>query len=270
VAAVRAELAVDIQGKDFTAPDGEPRPVLRDVAFRVRPGEFVALLGPSGCGKTTLLNLVAGLDTQFVGSVYVDCTPPASLRIGYVFQQPRLLPWRTVFENIALVLPRDADAASIRALLDEVGLAGAHDVYPHRLSLGMARRAAIARAFAIRPELLLMDEPFVSLDAAAADRLRQVLVDLWRSHPTTVLFVTHDLEEAVMLADRILILSDAPGRLLADVPVTLPRAQRPDRALLDAFRNDLAERQRRLLAGAAPSRDQSEGSPLTSASRDRR
>jgi ABC-type nitrate/sulfonate/bicarbonate transport system ATPase subunit len=261
---VKAELAVDVREKRFAVPAGPPRLVLRDVAFRMTPGAFVALLGPSGCGKTTLLNIVAGLDTQFAGSVRIGDALPASVRIGYVFQQPRLLPWRTVFENIALVLPHNADRAGIAALLDEVGLAGSHHVHPHRLSVGMARRAAIARAFAIRPELLLMDEPFVSLDAAAADRLRHVLVELWRSRPTTVLFVTHDLNEAIVLADRILVLSDAPGRLLGDIAVTLPREQRSDRAAVEAFRGELAETQRRLLAAAPPARPREAG-PATSA-----
>jgi NitT/TauT family transport system ATP-binding protein len=260
---MRAVLDVEVKAKDFAGPDGRQRPVLRDVAFRLEPGAFVAVLGPSGCGKTTLLNLVAGLDTAFSGSLRVADAPPDGMRIGYVFQQPRLLPWRTVFENIALALPRDADAAPIMALLDEVGLAEARDVYPHRLSVGMARRAAIARAFAIRPELLLMDEPFVSLDEATAERLREMLLALWRSHPTTVLFVTHDLHEAIVLADRILILSAAPGRLLADVAVALPREQRSDRATVEAFRAALAERQRRLLDAAAARRDQGEGSRVT-------
>jgi ABC-type nitrate/sulfonate/bicarbonate transport system ATPase subunit len=261
---MRAALEIDIRAKDFAAPGGQPRPVLRDVAFRLAPGAFVAVLGPSGCGKTTLLNLVAGLDTAFSGAVRVADAPQAGVRIGYVFQQPRLLPWRTVFENIALALPRGAGAASIMALLDEVGLAEARDVYPHRLSVGMARRAAIARAFAIRPELLLMDEPFVSLDEATADRLRQMLLGLWRSHPTTVLFVTHDLREAIVLADRILILSAAPGRLLADLPVTLPRTQRGDGVSIETVRAELAEKQRRLLAAAAPVSDQGKGASATS------
>jgi NitT/TauT family transport system ATP-binding protein len=251
VAAVRAALAVDLAAKSFRGPDGTPRIVVHDVAFRVRPGEFVAIVGPSGCGKTTLLNIVAGLDPDFTGSVRLGDLPPAAVRLGYVFQNPRLLPWRTVYENVALVLPGAADRAAILRLLDEVGLAGAADVFPSRLSLGMARRASIARAFAIEPELLLMDEPFASLDEASAERLRRVLVALWRARPTGVLFVTHDLREAVELADRILLLSDSPGRLLADVPVPLPRERRADRAALDAARAEIRLRHRTLLAGAA-------------------
>jgi ABC-type nitrate/sulfonate/bicarbonate transport system ATPase subunit len=236
---VRSELVVEIRGKSFAAADGAPRLVLRDVAFRIAPGEFVALVGPSGCGKTTLLNLIAGLDADFTGSVRLGDAPTAEARLGYVFQQPRLLPWRTVFENIALVLREPAAPGAIERLLDEVGLAGARDAYPARLSLGMARRAAIARALAIAPELLLMDEPFASLDEVTADRLRALVVELWRARPTTVLFVTHDAREAVLLADRILFLSEPPGRLLADLPVKLAREARADRAAVEAARAEL-------------------------------
>jgi NitT/TauT family transport system ATP-binding protein len=269
VAAVTNALEVDVREKRFAAPDGSRRIVLRDVAFRTRPGEFVALVGPSGCGKTTLLNIVAGLDASFVGAVRGGGGPPSSARVGYVFQEPRLLPWLTVLENIALVLPRDVDPATIEALLAEVGLAAARDVNPPRLSTGMARRAAIARAFAVEPELLVMDEPFVSLDEAMAERLRRLLIGLWRSRPTGVLFVTHDLREAVELADRILLLSGPPGRLLADIPIPLPRGRRADPAAVAAIRADIAERHRRLLGEEASARPPAKGAAI-SASRDTR
>src|SRR5439155_14814937 len=146
----------------------------------------------------------------------------------YVFQNPRLLPWRTVRENVALVRPRDHDRFEVERLLGEVGLADAADIYPTRLSGGMARRAALARAFAITPDLLLMDEPFVSLDRPAADRLHRLLLRLVTSRPPTVLFVTHELGEAVALADRVLILSPAPGRIAAEMPISLPRERREE------------------------------------------
>jgi ABC-type nitrate/sulfonate/bicarbonate transport system ATPase subunit len=240
-------LAVELREKRYVAPDGSRRVALQGVAFRARPGEFVAVVGPSGCGKTTLLNIVAGLDRSFEGSVGGGGGPPSLARLGYVFQEPRLLPWLTVFENIALVLPHGFDKAKIDALIAEVGLAGARDVLPPRLSVGMARRAAIARAFAVEPELLLMDEPFVSLDEAMAERLRALLVALWRARPTSVLFVTHDLHEAVELADRVLLLSGSPGHLLADIAVPLPRERRADRAAVAAIRAEIGERHRRLL-----------------------
>jgi NitT/TauT family transport system ATP-binding protein len=264
VAAVKAELAVDLRRKVFRGPDDAPRLVLHEVAFRMRPGELVAIVGPSGCGKTTLLNIVAGLDPAFEGTVRIGDGPPAAARIGYVFQNPRLLPWRTVYDNIALVLPGTTDRAAIFRLLEEVGLAGTAALYPSRLSLGMARRAAIARAFVIEPELLLMDEPFASLDEATADRLRRVLVALWRARPTGVLFVTHDLHEAVELADRILLFSQSPGRLLADVTVPLARERRGDRAALEAVRAELRLRQRALLAGMQSAEEDRTGAARSS------
>jgi ABC-type nitrate/sulfonate/bicarbonate transport system ATPase subunit len=257
VAPVKAELVVDIAEKFFVPPEGGRRLALHDVAFSVAQGEFVALVGPSGCGKTTLLNMIAGLDTDFGGTVQIGDGKPAQAKIGYVFQEPRLLPWRTVTENIALVLGQPAERGAIETLLDEVGLGDARDVFPARLSLGMARRASIARALAIEPELLLLDEPFASLDEATADRLRRLILRLWRARPTSVLLVTHDAREAVELADRILLLSDAPGRLLGDVPVPLPREARADPAAVERVRAEIASRHRCLIAGDAQSRERS-------------
>jgi ABC-type nitrate/sulfonate/bicarbonate transport system ATPase subunit len=229
------KIAVSIEEKRFPSPEtGASKLVLEKVSFGVSPGEFVAIVGPSGCGKTTLLNIVAGLDNDFVGRVdlgFKGTTP----RIGYVFQNARLLPWRTVRDNIAIVLRGRAESGVIAALLQEVGLADAADVFASRLSVGMSRRAAIARALAIAPDLILMDEPFVSLEETMAERLRLLLLDLLRRHPASVLFVTHDLREAIVLADRILLLSPAPGRLIADLPLPLPRERR-DAATIDAVR----------------------------------
>jgi sulfonate transport system ATP-binding protein len=239
------EIVVSVREKSFPGIAPEPSKLaLRDVAFQVSPGEFVAIVGPSGCGKTTLLNIVAGLDDDFAGHIDLrsDAGPP---RIGYVFQNPRLLPWRTVWENIAIVLPKGADPAAIDQLLDEVGLSDARNVYASRLSVGMARRASIARALVIQPNLVLMDEPFVSLEETMAQRLRQLLLQLLQRHPTSVLFVTHDLREAVVLADRILLLSPAPGRLIADLPVSIPREAR-DTAAVEAARDTIRRHQERL------------------------
>jgi ABC-type nitrate/sulfonate/bicarbonate transport system ATPase subunit len=234
--------------------DAPSRVALKDLGVSVAAGEFVALVGPSGCGKTTFLNIVAGLDHDFMGEVALfpaeDGREP---RVGYVFQAPRLLPWRTVHENLALVLRPGQDPAVLDRLLRAVELDSARDVYPGRLSGGMSRRAAIARAFAVDPDLLLMDEPFVSLDEDSAGRLRDLLLELWRTRPTTVLFVTHDLREALFLADRLLLLSPAPGRVLAEVPVSLPREGRSDRAAREELYHDISARHRRLLEGAARS-----------------
>jgi ABC-type nitrate/sulfonate/bicarbonate transport system ATPase subunit len=233
---------VDIADKRFPAPAGGRRTVLHDVAFRMHARELAVVLGPSGCGKTTLLNIVAGLDRDFTGSVRLGGKPPDAARIGYVFQSPRLLPWRTVSENVALALPSAVDRACVPRLIAEVGLSEFADAYPTQLSLGMARRVSLARAFAVEPELLLMDEPFVSIDEPTALRLRQQLLALWSSRPTAVLFVTHSTREAAEIADRILILSSAPGRLIADIDVPLARERRADLAEIDRICRNIEAR----------------------------
>jgi NitT/TauT family transport system ATP-binding protein len=206
--------------------------VLKDIAFKVEPGSFVVITGPSGCGKSTLLNIIAGLDKDYEGKIDFG---NSDQRIAYVFQTPRLLPWRTVHENIALVLPPgDPRLANIPELIERVGLEEAASAYPEMISLGMQRRAALARAFVLEPEFLLMDEPFVSLDDPTAQSLRELLVELWSRRPTTVLFVTHDRAEAVMLATRILRLSGGSANIAEDVPVPLSVADRLNREKVQA------------------------------------
>ena len=240
MASVTVAIAVDIHEKRYPGRAGaEPVTALRNLQARVAPSEFCVITGPSGCGKTTLLNIVAGLDRDFAGTLSFAPSDGGVPRIGYVFQSPRLLPWRTVRENIALVRPRHADRTELEGLLTDVGVADMADAYPAQLSGGMARRAALARAFAIAPDLLLMDEPFLSLDAAAADRLRRLLLRLVSARPATVLFVTHDLAEAVELADRVLVVSPAPGRVVAEMPIVLPRDRRRDCNTLAALRTEL-------------------------------
>ncbi len=235
-----AALTVAITDKSFPALGAAPaRHVLDRLRFSVEPGETVVITGPSGCGKTTLLNIVAGLDRRFEGRVEM----PEDTRIGYVFQEPRLLPWRTVEDNLRLVLRGEEreSARRIGEVLAEVGLADAHHLYASRLSLGMARRVAIARAFVVRPTLLLLDEPFVSLDEPTAVRLRRLLLDLLATHRVTTLFVTHNLREAIMLADRLIFLSRSPARIVSDLRVPLDRAARTDERAIEAFRARLGE-----------------------------
>ncbi|GAB6067593.1 ATP-binding cassette domain-containing protein [Methylothermus subterraneus] len=213
-----------------------PHTVIENLRLRLEENEFVCLVGPSGCGKTTLLNLIAGLDRDFAGRI--DFHRPQAPRLGYVFQEPRLLPWRTVRENVELALPADHDPNALTELLKIAGLIQFQHAYPQRLSLGMNRRVALVRAFAVQPDLLLMDEPFVSLDAPTAERMRRLLLELWQRRPHAVLFVTHDLHEAIALADRLVFLTSSPTRAEHTFTVPLPRAERNE-ASIEALRRDL-------------------------------
>jgi len=226
-------LDIHIRDKTYPAVGGsDPARIFQDFHLTAAHGAFVCLFGPSGCGKTTLLNIVAGLDPDYQGSVrFPDAAASGDVRVGYVFQQPRLLPWRTVAENVGLPVQDHPDRLSrVAGLLTEVGLGGLANAYPRQLSAGQARRAALARAFAVEPDLMLLDEPFVSLDDPSADRLRQTLMAVWSERPTTVLFVTHDLDEAVLLADRVLLLSASPVAIAADTAIDVPRTERRDSA----------------------------------------
>ncbi|HEX2255522.1 MAG TPA: ATP-binding cassette domain-containing protein [Afifellaceae bacterium] len=216
-------LPVRIRRKAFRSSDGTEVPVLRDVAFELAAHQFTCLVGPSGCGKTTTLRILLGLDTDYEGEIDPAF---ATCRIAAVFQEPRLLPWRTVEQNIRLALPEELRHRSLDRLLADVGLAEMNDRFPSELSLGMARRVALARAFAVDPDILILDEPFVSLDETTAVRLRRLLIDLWRSNPVTVLMVTHNIREAVVLADRIVIMSQRPAHVLGTSEIALPRAER--------------------------------------------
>ena len=214
-------LDVRVAEKAYPAATGAPGGVLRELSFGLNAGEVGALVGPSGCGKSTLLRLIAGLDVEFSGAI----TRPARGRLGMVFQEPRLLPWRSVIDNLRIAAPK-ADGAALDALLDAFHLTAHRDHYPGELSGGLARRVALARAFAVEPELLLLDEPFVSLDAALATRLRAELIAMVERSPVTTLLVTHDLDEAIMLADRLILLSGQPARVAADIAIREKRGDR--------------------------------------------
>ncbi len=245
-------LEIDIRRKAFAGRNGAGEfVVLADLRASIPMGEFTCIVGPSGCGKTTLLNIISGLDLDIGGTVLVAGEPPASARpVGYMFQSPRLMPWLSVRENVRLVLPDGAPQGELgEALLEEMGLGGFLDAFPGHLSGGMRRRVALARAFVTQPSLLLLDEPFLSLDAPIANRLRGLLLEIWRQRPTTVLFVTHDLREALYMADRVLFMSAAPGRIVLDLPIELPRPREPEGADIEALRLRLLEKYPQLLAG---------------------
>lgn len=221
-------LQVRIRHKSFPALGGrEEMTVLENVSFDVAPRSFVVMTGPSGCGKSTLLNIIAGLDKDFEGSIKLGHGHP---KLAFIFQAPRLLPWRTVQENIALALPMgDPRHALIPEIIERVGLKDAANAYPEHISLGMQRRAALARGFILEPDILMMDEPFVSLDDPTAQSLRELLIALWNRRPVTVLFVTHDRTEAVMLGTRILRLAPGSATIVQDEIVGLSTQDRTDR-----------------------------------------
>jgi NitT/TauT family transport system ATP-binding protein len=228
-------LRVDIADKTFTSADGVSIPTLRNLSFEVRQGEFACLLGPSGCGKTTTLRILLGLDKDFTGSFQLP--EGGTDRIGVVFQEPILLPWRTVEQNVRLALPRARRTADLDSLFDSLGLASVRKLFPSELSLGLARRVALARAFAIEPAVLFLDEPFVSLDENTAGQLRHLLLSVWSARPTTALMVTHNLREALMLADRIVVLSPRPAHVIDIFDIRLPRRYRNSQVMSDLLRS---------------------------------
>jgi ABC-type nitrate/sulfonate/bicarbonate transport system ATPase subunit len=220
-AGASGRLELHIKHKSYRVAAGCRLHVLGELSLALAKGEVAALVGPSGCGKTTLLRIIMGLDREFEGAVSL----PVDCRLGVVFQEPRLLPWRTVEENVRLAAPQ-ASKTALSTLFATLGLAEHRQHYPGELSLGLARRVALARAFAVEPDLLILDEPFVSLDSPLATRLRAELIELVSRRPLTTLLVTHDIEEAISLADRLYLLSASPARVLANVPIEHPRKPR--------------------------------------------
>lgn len=212
-------------------PDGNSGlQALEDITFSVSAEQFVCVLGPSGCGKTTLLRLMAGLLSPTSGEIIFENSSPASSphRVGMVFQKANLMPWRTVVENILLPLeiqhlPRQDALEKAKALIELVGLVGFEHSFPRDLSGGMAQRVAIARALIHEPDLLLLDEPFGSLDALTRERMGSELTRIWQARRKTVIMVTHSISEALFLADRVLVLSPRPGKLCQDLTVSLTR-----------------------------------------------
>ncbi|PWR04165.1 sulfonate ABC transporter ATP-binding protein [Meridianimarinicoccus roseus] len=235
--------AIDIDGVSIVFGHGDAaHTAVETTSLRVEPGEFVCILGPSGCGKSTLLNAVAGYVTPHTGEVRVDDTPvrkPGPDR-GMVFQQYSLLPWKTVRDNVAFgplmagASPTEAGAVA-NTFLNMVGLKKFGSRYPTELSGGMQQRVGIARALANYPSVLLMDEPFGALDAQTRLVMQENLLEIWRKFGITVMFVTHDVDEAVFLADRVLIMSAAPGRIIEDIRPALPRPRSTDMVALPPY-----------------------------------
>ncbi|MET1012346.1 MAG: ABC transporter ATP-binding protein [Actinomycetota bacterium] len=221
-----ATLQVEHLNKAFPAIERRSRPTtaIEDLSFDIGGHVFVSVVGPSGCGKSTLLNIVSDIEEPTSGTVSVS-EGAREARLGYVFQDPRLLPWRTVMQNMLYVIEGSAGDPRERATtyLRMVGLEEAGDKFPSQLSGGMQQRVGIARAFSVEPDLLLMDEPFSALDAITRDEMNLVLMKMWEEHHRTALFVTHSIREAVYLADRVLVMSRRPGRIIEDIRIPFAR-----------------------------------------------
>lgn len=219
----QAMLEVDIKSMGFTSSEGAALDVLRDLRFTCESDSFTSIVGPSGCGKTTTLRCILGLETSYDGAI--NTTTGSAHKISAVFQEPRLLPWRTVDQNVRLAL-KSTDEKALDNLFAELGLTEHRAFYPAELSLGLARRAGLARAFAVEPSVLILDEPFVSLDDATASRLRKLLIRVWSARSCTALMVTHNLLEAIELSDRILFFSGSPSKVASEYRVPVAREYR--------------------------------------------
>lgn len=250
------KLSVCSISKIFHHSHRESTPALEGLSFDVKAGEFVCILGPSGCGKTTLLNIIAGLDKPDTGTIMVDDSPilgPGRDRV-LIFQEPALFPWLNVFDNVAFGLAcagisRKEQSQKVMRYLRMVGLSGFRKAYTHELSGGMKQRVALARALALESDILLMDEPFAALDAQTRDMLHMELQDIWSKTGKTIIFVTHNVREALVLGDRVLLLSARPGRLKREFQCQLPRPRHiEDHALVDAVREVLSDLKREVLA----------------------
>jgi sulfonate transport system ATP-binding protein len=223
----RGTVNIQIVHKAFSGSKGTLS-ALKDIELTINPGEFVCIVGGSGCGKTTLLRIIAGLETEYEGTVFLDGKKllGTGLDRGVVFQEHRLLSWLTVHDNVGFGLAdllAEQRSRDIRHYISLVGLDQFEYEYPHQLSGGMSQRVAIARALAGRPEVLLLDEPFASLDALTRMRMQQEILRIWEAERTTVVLVTHDIEEAVYLADRVVIMSPRQGTIRSVLPVRLSR-----------------------------------------------
>ncbi|GEN33521.1 MULTISPECIES: ABC transporter ATP-binding protein [Aneurinibacillus] len=220
-----AELRIDSLHKSFTNPQGRIH-VLDNINAKIKPGEFITVIGPSGCGKSTLLKIIAGLDTDYEGAAILGGKKieRPGINQGFIFQEHRLFPWLTVEKNIAADLSlKDPEIRNrVDELIRVVRLEGFEKAYPRELSGGMSQRVAIARALLRRPAILLLDEPFGALDAFTRNHLQDVLLDIWRRNKTTMILVTHDIDESIYLANRVFIMSPRPGRISKIIPVHLP------------------------------------------------
>ena len=240
------EIYINITSKVFSKGNNsrQSHEAIKNLKVNISKGEFCTIIGPSGCGKTTLLNLVAGLDTDMHGEIlFGNKKKVEQIKTAYMFQTPRLLPWLNVLENVKVVLNKDQKSNKrAEEILSIMGLKNFLNYYPNQLSGGMQRRVALARSFSSQPELFLLDEPFVSLDDQMANKLRDMLLKQWTNEPTTIIFVTHDLREAIYLSDRIIFLSKPPSRVILDTRVDIRRPRNVDNKEIEIYRKKILKK----------------------------
>ena len=242
-----AESAVKIKVHNLTKRFGDLT-VLDQINFTIAKGELVAIVGPTGCGKTTFLNTLSKLMPATDGDILIDGeeADPSKHNISYVFQEPTCIPWRTVRENVAYGMevkgvPKEERIARANQIMELVGLSSCAELYPNQVSASMMQRIAVSRAFAVRPDLLLMDEPYGQLDVKLRYYLEDELINIWKTFGSTILFVTHNIEEAVYVAERILVLSNKPTTVKAEIPIDLPRPRKLTDPKFVALRKEVTE-----------------------------
>lgn len=250
---MNSDLIINIKNKTFKDEGSSfSHNAIKDLYLKIPNGEFCCLIGPSGCGKTTLLNIVAGLDSSKGSKVFFNNQEHYSdTSISYMFQTPRLLPWLNVIENVNIVLNKRDNKSLKRTeqILDIMGLKKFMYSFPSKLSGGMQRRVALARSFITKPKLLILDEPFVSLNEPIANMLRDMLLQLWKEQPTTILFVTHDIREAIFLSDRIVFLSKAPAKVIKEESITISRPRVFESPIIERKRKQILSKNKNILDG---------------------
>ena len=246
-------ITINIKKKEFFNPEKKIKPhtAIKDFFLKITKGQFCSIIGPSGCGKTTLLNLVAGLDNAYTGNIsFGKNIAVYNLKKAYMFQTPRLLPWLNVRQNVEVVLNKDQKKNEVsKEFLTIMGLEKFLDYYPNKLSGGMQRRVALARSFATQPQLLILDEPFTSLDEPVANLLREMLLKLWIKQPTTIIFVTHDINEAIYLSDKIVFLSKPPSKVLKEININTKRPRKIDNNTIQKIKNKILKENKSILKG---------------------